>query len=150
MVAGKTVSITLLSVLLFLFCQFRRSQQLQVQKPAFQSCERYICIMATSVQEKAPFDDDDGQPPEDVPDYDDLIESALDTLDVYQARRADMNMHLKKASQQRIQLSSSIRSLLTIRHQAFFNLAQAKLALGPARVGPASYHHGRVEPLLTV
>lgn len=64
-----------------------------------------------------------------APDYDDLIESALDSLDVYQARRADMNLHLKKA---------------------FFNLAQAKLALGPARVGPANYHLGRTEPLLTV
>ncbi|KAK9898919.1 hypothetical protein P389DRAFT_188289 [Cystobasidium minutum MCA 4210] len=82
-----------------------------------------------SLLEKSHLDEDDVPPTEDVPDYDDLLESALDALDVYQARRADMNLHLKKA---------------------FFNLAQAKLALGPARVGPASYHHGRVEPLLTV
>lgn len=53
-------------------------------------------IMASSVHEKADIDAEDMPPVEDVPDYDDLIESALDALDVYQARRADMNLHLKK------------------------------------------------------
>lgn len=41
----------------------------------------------------APVEDDDHE--DDIPDYDDLIESALDSLDVYQARCADMNKHLK-------------------------------------------------------
>jgi hypothetical protein len=45
--------------------------------------------------EKADSNDSDQEPPEDVPDYDDLIESTLDSLDVYQAHRADMNRHLK-------------------------------------------------------
>lgn len=49
-----------------------------------------------SLLEKSHLDEDDVPPTEDVPDYDDLLESALDALDVYQARRADMNLHLKK------------------------------------------------------
>lgn len=52
--------------------------------------------MASSSHEKSHLDAAEEPPLEDVPDYDDLIESALDSLDVYQARRADMNMHLKK------------------------------------------------------
>jgi hypothetical protein len=34
--------------------------------------------------------------------------------------------------------------------QAFYELARAKQALGPARVGPASFRLGRIEPLITV
>lgn len=50
----------------------------------------------SSLHEKTHADEEDVPPVEDVPDYDDLIESALDALDLYQARRADMNLHLKK------------------------------------------------------
>lgn len=50
----------------------------------------------SSLNGKKHADEEDVPPVEDVPDYDDLIESALDALDVYQARRADMNLHLKK------------------------------------------------------
>lgn len=52
--------------------------------------------MASSLQAKSGLDAEEVPPLEDVPDYDDLIESALDSLDVYQAKRADMNLHLKK------------------------------------------------------
>jgi hypothetical protein len=38
----------------------------------------------------------DGAP---APAYDDLLETALDKLDVYQARRADMDKHLKTVNE---------------------------------------------------
>lgn len=61
--------------------------------------------------------------------YDDALEAALDAVDSYESARAAMDRHLRTA---------------------FFNLAQAKQALGPARVGPASFRLGRVEPVVTV
>lgn len=85
-------------------------------------------LAPSAVQSRTGSEDQQDQqsPP---PDYDDQLEDALDKLDTYQSRRAQMDNHLKSA---------------------FFNLAQAKQALGPARVGPASFRLGRTEPLMTV
>ena len=62
----------------------------------------------------------------------------------YEERLSVMLMHTPPACH------GCYRSLLMLTLQAFFNLAQAKQALGPARVGPASFRLGRIEPLMTV
>lgn len=67
---------------------------------------------------------------------DDALARSFDAIDRYRTEQAELAEVLKKAS---ICLPSEEFTEPTVLHQAFFELARAKVALGPLRVGQNSY-----------